>query len=248
MAKRKKKKNSQNRESRPAKPQPFNNPFEAVKKELRATANAVSEAPAEVPPPRPESAENDAEAFSAAMLGVEPLDPKAQRMRQSDAKPPRVRLDDQLDEDLEVMAQLADLIEGSELLDLRLTGQFCYGAAPGVGEQLMERLAEGAFPIQDYLDLHGLGVDEALQETERFIAQASTRGLRHVLIVHGKGKGSPGGVPLLKNQLSKALCNKRFQRRVLAFCTARNIDGGSGAMYVLLRKWSGPKGAWPTVT
>ncbi len=244
MAKRRKKKPAQKKTK--GKPEPFNNPFGALKKELKATAQTQSR-PVESQR-RTDNTVDDAEIFSQAMSDVQPLNCKAKRMHLNDEPPPRVKLDSQLDEDLEVMAQLADLLEGQDMLDLRLTGQFCYGAAPGVSEQLMERLAEGAFPIQDYLDLHGLGVDEALLATERFISQASTRGLRHVLIVHGKGKGSPGGVPLVKNELTKVLCHKRYQRRVLAFCTARNLDGGTGALYVLLRKWSGPKGSWPTIT
>jgi DNA-nicking Smr family endonuclease len=189
---------------------------------------------------------DDSQAFAQAMSGVQPLEDSGAKVRLPDQEAPPVRLDKQVDDDLEVMAQLADLIEGDDLLDLRLTGQFSYGASPGVSQALLERLAEGDFPIQDYLDLHGLGVDEGMAEVERFLAQAAARGLRSVLIVHGKGKGSPMGIPLLKNQLEKALCNKRYQRRILAFCTARPVDGGSGAMYVLLRKWSGPKGtAWP---
>ena len=247
MAKRKKKNRTLAKRPEPEKAAPFNNPFSAFKQELKAAAKPQDQLVESAAAPKPETGADDDDAFNQAMMGVEPLGPKAKRMRADDSPPPSPRLDSEPDEDLEVMAQLADLVEGQDLLDLRLTGQFCYGAAPGVGDMLMERLAEGAFPIQDYLDLHGLGVDEALLETERFIAQASTRGLRHVLIVHGKGKGSPGGVPLVKNQLTEALCHKRFQRRVLAFCTARNIDGGSGAVYVLLRKWSGPKGAWPTL-
>jgi DNA-nicking Smr family endonuclease len=62
------------------------------------------------------------------------------------------------------------------------------------------------------------------------------------LIVHGKGTGSPEGLPVLKATLARALTHKRLGKRVLAFCTARPVDGGAGAMYVLLRKWQGPWG------
>lgn len=105
----------------------------------------------------------------------------------------------------------------------------------------MERLAGGEFPIQDHIDLHGLSLEQAEAEAAEFIAAAVAKGLRHVLIVHGRGKGSPGGVPVLKKALSATLGTKRFKRSVLAFCTAQAMDGGTGAMYLLLRKWSGPK-------
>ena len=157
------------------------------------------------------------------------------------AKEPVIR--DQADEDLEVLAQLADLITGEGDFDLRLSDEFVQGHAHGVGPELLERLYRGDFAIQDYLDLHGLGEDEALELCENFLGQAVARGLRHVLLVHGRGLGSPGKVPVLKNALARRLSHKRMQKKVLAFCSSRPVDGGAGAMYVLLRKWSGP-GRW----
>jgi DNA-nicking Smr family endonuclease len=246
LGKRKKKKISQASKLPGAKEQPFNNPFAAIKKELKAKTAAQKPTASRAKKEPEQSPKDDAEAFAQAMAGVKPLNDDGTRMRQPDAESPPVRLDAEVEDDLEVMAQLADLIQGEELLDLRLTGQFSYGVSPGVSQALLDRLAEGDFPVQDYLDLHGMGVDEGLAEVERFFAHAASRGLRCVLIVHGKGKGSPLGIPLLKNQLERSLGQKRFQKRILAFCTARPVDGGSGAMYVLLRKWSGPKGAaWP---
>jgi DNA-nicking Smr family endonuclease len=83
-------------------------------------------------------------------------------------------------------------------------------------------------------------VEEAMPALEKFLKQSRERGLRHVLLVHGKGKGSWGGESILKEILSRRLCHKRFARWVLAFCSARNQDGGTGAMYVLLKTWQGP--------
>jgi DNA-nicking Smr family endonuclease len=227
--------------------QRLNAPFAGLKAKLARTAPA-----GEAPAPAPESAgpagaeggppEDEAAAFRRAMRDVAPLD-RRQRARQPKApEPGRPRLDAPLDEDLEVLAQLSDLISGQAELDLRFTSQFVWGAAAGVGPELMERLEAGAFPVQDYLDLHGHSQDEALEAAERFLTSCQTRGLRHVLIVHGKGTGSPEGLPVLKATLARALTHKRLGKRVLAFCTARPVDGGAGAMYVLLRKWQGPWG------
>ncbi|RJX29519.1 MAG: DNA mismatch repair protein MutS [Desulfarculus sp.] len=222
------------------KEQPFNAPFAALGKALKGAAPPPAPA-APAPPPKPEPEPAAEDLFAAAMRGVRPL-PSEKRGRVTPAapaaQPPREALAE--DEDLEVMARLADLVSGEGEFDLRFSDLYVQGAQPGVGPELLERLAAGAFPIQDHLDLHGLSVDQAQAEAESFIAASVTRGLRHVLIVHGKGKGSPGGVPVLKQALTGWLATRRFQRNVLAFCSAQGVDGGMGAMYLLLRRWSGP--------
>ncbi len=221
---------------------PFNNPFAGLKKQLKAVVRDQQPAAPARPEPVPEA--DDQALFVRAMAGVRPLDPsqRARRPRSPGARRPR--LDAQPDEDLEVLARLADLISGVGEFDLRYSDEFVQGSAPGVGPGLLGRLAAGEFPVQDYLDLHGLGEQEALEATQRFLAQSVAKGLRSVLLVHGRGLRSPGGVPVLKTALVRALSSKRFQKRVLAFCTAQPVDGGTGAMYVLLRKWSGPQGSW----
>jgi DNA-nicking Smr family endonuclease len=217
---------------------PLNAPFAGLKKALGKVA--AQSAPPAAPPARDQPPADEGDMFAQAMSGVQRLDPKDRRVkpRGGRARPPR--LDAAVDEDLEVMAHLAELVGGSGEFDLRYSDQYVSGAAEGVGPELMKRLAQGGFPIQDYLDLHGLGREEALGEVERFLVSCATRGLRHVLVVHGKGSRSPLGVPVLKNALARALTGKRLAKRVLAFCSARSQDGGVGAMYVLLRKWSGP--------
>lgn len=235
MAKRKKKKRPS---PAPAKEQPFNAPFAGLGKTLKDAPPAPA-APAPSPKQEPEPAEEDL--FAAAMADVQPLDPgQGGRAVPAPAAPRPANLGPALDEHLEVMARLADQVSGAAEFDLRFSDQYVQGAQPGVGPELMGRLAAGAFPVQDHLDLHGLSVDQAQAEAEGFIAACVTRGLRHVLIVHGKGKGSPGGVPVLKEALTRWLATRRFQRNVLAFCTAQGVDGGMGAMYLLLRRWSGP--------
>ncbi len=186
---------------------------------------------------------DEAEVFLRAMAGVEPLGPGQRDRLPRRPAPKGPRLELVVDEELEVMARLADLVSGAGEFDLRYSDQYVQGSAPGVGPVLMERLVAGAFPVQDYLDLHGLTSESAMSAVEEFLSAAVLRGLRHVLIVHGKGHRSPGGEPVLKTMLVEALSTRRMQRWVLAFCSARAADGGTGAMYVLLRRWSGP-GRW----
>jgi DNA-nicking Smr family endonuclease len=138
------------------------------------------------------------------------------------------------------MAHLAELVAGDQDIHLSWHQDFVRAAGSQINRHVLELLEAGRFPIQDYLDLHGLGTEEAILALEKFLKQSRERGLRHVLLVHGKGKGSVGGESVLKETLSQRLCHKRFARWVLAFCSAQAKDGGTGAMYILLKTWQGP--------
>lgn len=245
MAKKKKRKTASVSQAAPKPEGPLNAPFAGLKQALKHAAlhDAPESAAPAAPPAEPEEPLDEGQVFLTAMGDVQPLPAKHRDRVNAQPDPKRPLFSQAVDDDLEVMAQLADLISGTADMDLRYSDEYVWGASPGMGPELMDRLASGAFPIQDYLDLHGLGQEEALKEVERFLVEAATKGLRHVLIVHGKGSGSPGGVPVLKKALTQALSHKRLRKRVLAFCTALQGDGGTGAMYVLLRKWQGP-GRW----
>ena len=67
----------------------------------------------------------------------------------------------------------------------------------------------------------------------RFLASARRSRQTCVRIVHGKGHGSPGKKPVLKQKVYHWLC---LRDEVLALSPARPCDGGSGAAYVLLKK------------
>ena len=102
----------------------------------------------------------------------------------------------------------------------------------GVRTQVMRRLRRGLFPIDDELDLHGLDQTAARNELADFIARSRDGGCRCVRIIHGKGYRSGARGPVLKTAVNLWL---RRHLDVLAFVSARAIDGGAGAMYVLLR-------------
>jgi DNA-nicking Smr family endonuclease len=102
-----------------------------------------------------------------------------------------------------------------------------------VSRATLRRLARGSFSRQAELDLHGLTAAEAREELGRFIAECVDRGLTCVRVIHGKGHGSGQAGPVLKRLADQWL---RRCRAVLAFVTARPVDGGSGALYVLLRR------------
>jgi DNA-nicking Smr family endonuclease len=100
-----------------------------------------------------------------------------------------------------------------------------------VGKRTMRKLARGNFAVQDELDLHGMTAAEAQDALQNFISDACIRGFTCVRIVHGKGLGSGERGPVLKRKVASLL--RRWQQ-VLAFISARQADGGTGAVYVLL--------------
>ncbi|MGD0283404.1 MAG: Smr/MutS family protein [Dissulfurispiraceae bacterium] len=103
---------------------------------------------------------------------------------------------------------------------------------PGRQGNLAGKLHSGFFSVQDCLDLHGFFVDEAEAAIERFFKEALRKGLRCIKIIHGRGLRSPDG-PVLKRALIGWL-TYRFRKNVIAFVSARQCDGGLGALYVLL--------------
>lgn len=98
---------------------------------------------------------------------------------------------------------------------------------------LLRKLRRGQFSVGAELDLHGMIVVEARDALSRFLAACRASDVRCVRIIHGKGYGSRHKQPVLKGKV-----NHWLQQRdeVLAFCSARPVDGGTGAVYVLLKK------------
>ena len=104
---------------------------------------------------------------------------------------------------------------------------------PSVGRRTMRRLARGGFSVQAETDLHGMIVAEARAVLRDFLEASQARGHTCVRVVHGKGLGSGARGPVLKRKVDHWL---RQWDEVLAFVSARQVDGGTGAVYVLLRK------------
>ena len=105
-------------------------------------------------------------------------------------------------------------------------------ARPGLQRREIRRLRRGYHRVQDELDLHGLFASEAERAVLEFIDHSRARGLRCVCIIHGKGRSSTRGRPVLKAVVDRWLhrCDS-----VLAFCPAPDNAGGTGAVRVLLR-------------
>lgn len=102
----------------------------------------------------------------------------------------------------------------------------------GISKKRLNELKNGQYRVEAILDLHGRTPDAAETAMTDFILAQSTLERRHVLIIHGKG-GRHGEAPVIKNLVNRWLPQ---YPQVLAFHSALAKDGGTGALYVLLRK------------
>ena len=115
------------------------------------------------------------------------------------------------------------------------SGEFFEGAQTNTDARLRSSLRRGDYAIQSRLDLHGKTVRQSQQAFENFILIHAQKGARCVLVVHGRGLHSPGSKPLIKEALIEWLQHGRAARHILAFSSARPQDGGTGAVYILLK-------------
>ena len=108
-------------------------------------------------------------------------------------------------------------------------------ANPGIDRRTADRLRKGEMAIERRIDLHGMTQDHAHATLDRFIAAAWGDGMRMLLVITGKGNvGSGGGV--LRRSVPRWLAAGEHAARVLRIETAQPRHGGSGALYVLLRR------------
>lgn len=103
---------------------------------------------------------------------------------------------------------------------------------PGISRQTLRRLRRGYWSIEAQLDLHGYTRDQARMELAHFLDESVRHGLRCVRVIHGKGRSSRNGEPVLRARVGSWLSQRG---EVLAFCQAKPEDGGSGAVLVLLK-------------
>ncbi len=102
----------------------------------------------------------------------------------------------------------------------------------GLQHKVLRNLRQGKNTVEQVLDLHGLTVAKARKVLQEFLGECESAGVRHVIIVHGKGFRSKDK-PVIKPMVNRWL---RAVDQVLAFHSALAKDGGSGAVYVLLKK------------
>ena len=174
------------------------------------------------------SRQHAATEFAEAVKGVKPLAQGKRVQHPRRPHPPDARSRQRDDEEV-LAASVSDEIDHESLLD---TDESLSYRAQGIGPDVLRRLRRGHWSVQDEIDLHGYRVDEAREALVVFLRESIRRGLRCVRVVHGKGLGSAGKMPVLKGKVRSWLAQRD---EVIAFCQARGPDGGAGAVMVLLR-------------
>ncbi len=174
--------------------------------------------------------DDERDAFAKAMQGVKPLQ-KIERVLAT--KRPQAKAHNSRAAHAALLAEsLRGPGEGAPDMIEQLGEEIAY-RRPGLPEKIFRQLRRGRFSIEAETDLHGLTVNEAKLLLRDFIGESAQRRLGCVRVIHGKGLGSGPGGPVLKGNVQRWLMQ---WDEVLAFVTARVRDGGSGAIYVLLRR------------
>ena len=117
----------------------------------------------------------------------------------------------------------AEMETGDELLYIRT----------GLQQRTVRKLRRGKLSVEAELDLHGMTVPVARAAVAGFLRECRRRHVQCARIIHGKGLGSRHRAPVLKHKVGGWL---RQRDEVLAYCSARHYDGGTGALYVLLKR------------
>jgi len=212
----------------------FNPAFKNLQVKIKHSQKAVMESEGKQTESHKEGS-NDRQYFLEAMADVTPLSEDRKKITRESGfhiKPAHPAPDDER----EVMSYLNELIKGSIEMDITFSDEYMEGSVKGFSRKFMKQLKKGHFPVQDYVDLHGLTKKEAEMKVIDFLIQSHRLGLRCVLIVHGRGLNSPNSFPVLKERLPLWLNRGPLKKIVLAFATAKPYDGGTGAIYVLLKK------------
>lgn len=179
-------------------------------------------------PHKPKPAADGAMLFRRAVADAVPL-PPSDRAEVSRPRPKPIAHQRRADEQRVLVDALSDPWDWEAAVS---TGEELFFSRPGVPTAAIRKLRRGGWVIKGELDLHGHTGDEARVALAAFLNRCMKDDRRCVRIIHGKGHGSKNRLPVLKNKVRHWLMQRED---VLAFCQARTVDGGAGAVIVLLK-------------
>ena len=213
-------------------------PLDLARAAIKGGAVPVKPAPQAKPAPkaaRPTPAEETAEdsLFFSAMQGVAPVAGSGRQIQPPPPPAPAADPEDSDDADAKLMRQA---VQGAIEFDLELSDEYMRGFVRGLDSKIFQQLKAGSLSVEGHLDLHGQNADQARDALMFFMRESYLTGKRVVLVIPGRGRNSPGGLGILRAEIQSWLTREPLRRIVLAFCTAQPRDGGTGALYVLLRK------------
>ena len=170
--------------------------------------------------------DDDAAVWERLTRGVKSYEPELPPSRQ--AKSPKAKPKQQRRTTVTLSAQpLSAGKHASQPIDLR------NGEKAGIDGATRRRLVQGQITIEARLDLHGLTAAQAERRLARFVDQAARTGVRCVLVITGKGSEGKG---VLRRLVPLWLKTPPLSGQILAISQARQVDGGDGALYVMLRR------------
>ncbi len=172
--------------------------------------------------------EDDGALFRAAIGEVKPIRPQAPPANTKPRPKPRARMAEH--DDAEAHSEFARLLSSSTPLEAGDTASYHRDT---LLPRLFQRLKRGQFSVQDELDLHGATAQQAESMLRQFLLEAHAHEYGCVRVIHGKGRQSDSGAPILKNLVDRLL---RQRNDVLAFHSAPPAQGGTGAVLVLLAR------------
>jgi len=175
--------------------------------------------------------DDDEQTFRDAMRDVRPLRRRAARPPAAAAAPRAVARFARA----EAAAVLKDSLAPPQDASMLESADELVFVRPGTPGDVVRKLRRGYWAVQAEIDLHGLGRQAARDALREFVAESVTRDLRCVRVIHGKGHRSGTRGPVIKRVVDHGL---RRMEPVLAFASARPVDGGTGAVYVLLARRS----------
>jgi len=112
------------------------------------------------------------------------------------------------------------------------------GSFSGLDKRTAQRLKRGQLAIEARLDLHHLTQAEAHKALNHFIAESVAAGRRTVIVITGKGLKRTGEIGILRTMVPRWLNQAPLREQIVAVCEAAPQDGGSGALYLRLKKFS----------
>ncbi len=204
-------------------------PFEKLRQKIERRETVP---PAKLSRPKSKEHFTEDELFSTAMHDVQVIEEYrglacAQRPRKVSDRVPIC------DPDNEALTVLGEIAQGQRPIHLPDTQEYVEWVDPAFRDDILQRMHEGHISVQAFLDLHGCTVPEAEREVGDFLSESFKKGLRCVKIVHGRGLRSVNG-PRIKDAVIRRLAG-HYRKSIIAYVTARQCDGGLGALYVLLR-------------
>lgn len=174
--------------------------------------------------------EDDENIFREAMSGVKPIE-SGNAIHESDTPKPKARLiqHEHLEDEFIINDPLSDELEVTEIDG----GEILSFCRDGIQKNVFKKLRSGGYRISDELDLHGSTVKQAKEILVYYLQEAVQFEGCCIRIIHGKGLSSGKQKSVLKTYINHWLSE---HERVLAFHSAKIKDGGTGALYLLLKR------------